>query len=434
MPATNLITDKDNLDFIIAGDRGWGIMKTEDGGKNWYYPEFDIKPETIEAINRSFDINPRNRQEGWLAGTNYLYKTTDGGNNWIHTTQITGESIKTVFYHPDKEGIIIAGCSGANYYISSDNGETWINNGSKVPSNARFAKSNDSLFYFVGTKQLAENSYDWFIDKSTDFGKTFEECKEGLLFDSESKTYVDITDVQVDPNNPDRVYCGQMAIYKSSGALSKSTDGGKNWFRIDTTLKQFDSALSVNCIYVDVKKADRIYVGLSSHGTPFTDSFTHGGLYLTEDDCRTWRKLYSGEVKEIYSDEGNPANIYFSTNYGAMRFLDTLTVTGIEENKQQLQQSFQLLQNYPNPFNPSTTIKFTVPVVGAYSNTPVRLVIYDILGREINTLVDENKVAGEYSVNWDGKDKTGNEVSSGIYFYNIKFGDNSITKKMVLVR
>ncbi len=85
--------------------------------------------------------------------------------------------------------------------------------------------------------------------------------------------------------------------------------------------------------------------------------------------------------------------------------------------------------NYPNPFNPTTTISYTLPTDGR-----VTIKVFDMLGREVKTLVNDYKNAGGYSTMWDSKDSFGNEVSSGIYFYNIKFMDNSITKKMVLVR
>jgi len=85
--------------------------------------------------------------------------------------------------------------------------------------------------------------------------------------------------------------------------------------------------------------------------------------------------------------------------------------------------------SYPNPFNPTTTISYTLP-----SDGRVTIKVFDMLGREVKTLVNDYKNAGGYSTIWDSKDSFGNEVSSGIYFYNIKFMDNSITKKMVLVR
>jgi photosystem II stability/assembly factor-like uncharacterized protein len=427
MPATSLIPDKDNLNNIICGNMGWGIIKTSDGGKQWQYPAFDIKPEKIVFAERSFSINPLNKQEGYLGGTNYVYKTTDGGSSWQQINELAGEGINYIYYHPNNPSIMIAG--GYNRYatISTDQGKSWSEELYNIPRDARFVNGNDSLFYYRGAKQIAGSSYDWFVGKSTDFGKTYEECKNGLLYDNESSSYVDIIDVEVNADNPDEVYCAQR------GRLSKTIDGGKNWFRVDTSLKILEPWVGINDLFLSGK--ERLFVSVQGGGIPFS-SYTFGGLYLTDDDCKTWRRIYIGEVRDIFSDEGSPANIYFSTQYGVMRFLDTLTVTDVMPEEAIKPAHFQLLQNYPNPFNPSTTIKFTIPASlnPSQGGTLITLKVYDILGREIKTLVDENKTVGEYSVTWDGKDKTGNEVSSGIYFYNIKFGDNSITKKMVLMR
>jgi len=87
---------------------------------------------------------------------------------------------------------------------------------------------------------------------------------------------------------------------------------------------------------------------------------------------------------------------------------------------------FDLLQNYPNPFNPKTVIEFQLP-----KEAPVQLRIFNLLGQQIRTLVDEQKEAGYHQVKWDGKDASGKEVTSGMYIYAIEAGDFRMTKKMV---
>ena len=90
---------------------------------------------------------------------------------------------------------------------------------------------------------------------------------------------------------------------------------------------------------------------------------------------------------------------------------------------------FALHQNYPNPFNPITTIEYDLP-----KDAHVYLVIYDILGRKIRTLVSGMQPAGYAEVRWNGTDDWGNKVGSGIYFYRIETGKFSKTHKMVLMK
>jgi hypothetical protein len=90
---------------------------------------------------------------------------------------------------------------------------------------------------------------------------------------------------------------------------------------------------------------------------------------------------------------------------------------------------FALRQNVPNPFNPSTTIRFDLP-----DRTKTTLRIYDIAGREICTLLDGTMNAGEHSATWNGRDGSGHEVGSGVYFYRLDAGKNTATRKMVMLR
>lgn len=86
--------------------------------------------------------------------------------------------------------------------------------------------------------------------------------------------------------------------------------------------------------------------------------------------------------------------------------------------------------NFPNPFNPSTAIRYTVPQAGA----PVRISVYDLRGRVVCTLVSEDKGPGEYVAVWRGRDDSGNDVGSGVYFYRIEIGDYRVDRKMVLLK
>jgi len=90
---------------------------------------------------------------------------------------------------------------------------------------------------------------------------------------------------------------------------------------------------------------------------------------------------------------------------------------------------YQLLANYPNPFNPETQIQF---ILGADSH--VKLVIYDIIGRQVRTLTNQNFVAGPHSLKWDGLNNQNQQVGSGVYLYRIKAGDFVDQRKMLLVR
>jgi hypothetical protein len=99
-------------------------------------------------------------------------------------------------------------------------------------------------------------------------------------------------------------------------------------------------------------------------------------------------------------------------------------VTFIEDNERETPGNFTLMQNYPNPFNPTTTIKYQIPELSF-----ITLKIYDVLGNEITTLVDEEKSAGNYGVNFSAS-----SLTSGIYCYQIKAGEFTETRKMLMLK
>lgn len=127
-------------------------------------------------------------------------------------------------------------------------------------------------------------------------------------------------------------------------------------------------------------------------------------------------------------------------------YLDALQsdiITGINKNHNLIEHKFELEQNYPNPFNPVTTIKYSIPDIISSKrrsvefqnkdsqsfNTRTVLKIYDVLGKEIKTLVNENQKPGTYSVEFDGS-----SLSSGVYYYQLRYGERVETKKLLLLK
>ena len=105
-----------------------------------------------------------------------------------------------------------------------------------------------------------------------------------------------------------------------------------------------------------------------------------------------------------------------------------VVATGVGENGI-VPDRIDLAQNYPNPFNPVTAIRYQIP-----QKATVKLEIFDVLGRKVQTLVNKENLPGSYVVEWDGKTSHGISASTGIYFYSLTVGDRLMTKKMVLLK
>ncbi len=134
---------------------------------------------------------------------------------------------------------------------------------------------------------------------------------------------------------------------------------------------------------------------------------------------------------------GDPGWWYNNPSYPPGRvYIYKNPYTAVEDEAQQLPSIFALGQNYPNPFNLSTTIPFQAGSLelGAMRPIHITLKIYNIQGQLVKTLVDEDKSPGSYSIIWDGKDNSGKEVSSGIYFYQLKAGSFKDCKKLLLIK
>jgi len=111
-----------------------------------------------------------------------------------------------------------------------------------------------------------------------------------------------------------------------------------------------------------------------------------------------------------------------TTGSSSYNFL--ISISGLNKIETEISNNFNLLQNYPNPFNPSTKIKFDIA-----KSSITKLIIYDILGREVATLVNEELKPGSYEYEWNGSN-----FASGVYFYKLETSDYQECKKMILLK
>jgi len=171
----------------------------------------------------------------------------------------------------------------------------------------------------------------------------------------------------------------------------------------------------------------------------FTDNNTYRDISVVKFDSTAnhkWQTTYSGcsGIDRGYAVAVNDLDEIFiagEANYNFFVIKYKQSTTSVETNTVTPINDFYLSQNYPNPFNPSTIIIYHLPKAAN-----VELKVYDVLGNEIATLVDEEKPAGNYIVEFNSSRhscENGN-LTSGIYFYQLKAGDYLETKKMILLR
>ena len=150
------------------------------------------------------------------------------------------------------------------------------------------------------------------------------------------------------------------------------------------------------------------------------------GLYSSTITNNNWanfgQNLPGGRVLSLFV---NDSSVFAGTELSGIWSAPLSAVTGVKQPiASALPRSFQLEQNYPNPFNPSTTISYQLSEVSI-----VKLNVYDILGRQVATLVNGRQNAGNYNVTFNASN-----LSTGVYFYKLQAGTYSDTKKLMLIK
>lgn len=159
--------------------------------------------------------------------------------------------------------------------------------------------------------------------------------------------------------------------------------------------------------------------GIIVSGAPRLVDFSDGTSYLIDADLEHLIGVSD------YDNDGLEELIFH--DWEKIRYFGSGTSASVSQNN--IPNNFRLKNNYPNPFNPVTKIDFQVQL-----KSEVSLIVYDIKGNHVKTLINDEKSVGEHFIEWNGMDEMGQSVASGQYFYQLKVGDLFSTKKMILLK
>lgn len=365
----------------------------------------------------AFAVNGSNIFAGFVNSAG-VYITTDNGNNWTQTA-LNNKSINSLAV---KSNNVFAGTLSDGLFISTNNGSSWTLTSLNIPIVKSLSVNGNDIFAGSGSSggsggvfKSSNNGSNWTqtsfnnlatyslatsgdnIFAGTLGSGVYVSTNRGSSWTQTSLNTGTIYSMTISGNN---IFAGTI-----SSGVYLSTNNGSSWT---------PTSLNTGNVFSLASNGNNVFAGTSG-GT---------GVKFTSDDGINWISKNQGlttigTIGALFIDNNN----IFAANWGQGVWKRSLSeIIGIKNISTEVPSVFSLNQNYPNPFNPSTIIKFAILNSGL-----VKLTVFDIMGREVQTLINELLNSGTYETTFDAS-----QFASGIYYYKLSTPVFSETKKMTL--
>jgi hypothetical protein len=384
-----IASDPNNSAHILGGTQDNGTQRTL-GATNW--------SAAFGGDGGEVSFNDPNPQ--FILGetqNNGVMRSQNGGASWQGATNGlsgTGAWVGPIISHPTIVGTFYTGRS--QVFVTTNSGAFWTPISTGTSGTIRemaICKSTPAIMYATTGN---------FVFRSTNEGVNFTNVTTGLP----SRI---ITSVCAHPDSSD------VAIVTFSGfgagKIYKTTNGAASWVNISNNLP--DSPVNDVLIYYPGVSSSILFCAMDI------------GVFISTDYGTSWTEMADGlpNTVSMHLDYHQATNKLRVGTHGRGVWEITNPI-GLINYSNEVPSGYSLQQNYPNPFNPITTIKYDVLKEGF-----VKLAVYDILGRELKSIIEQNQRPGTYTVQFDGSN-----LSSGVYFYKLIANGFTETKKMMITK
>jgi hypothetical protein len=364
---------------LIAGTYGSGVYYT-DNGINWSYSTNGMTDNKILSLTVNGNYVFAGSENGGV------YRSSDKGINWIPANNgLTSFEIHTIC---SNAGNVYAG-TNTGVYMTQDNGTIWTKISSTAVGNIIYAVT------AYNNKIIATSVNGVFI--TSNGGINWNNITTGI------SSYIYCLS-----NFNNTAYAGS-----SNNGVYKTTNDGLNWISINSGLPGGKAVRTVFC------ENEKIYAAL----------YNGGGIYFLPSAGILWVPANEGLTQlTCYTVIAYKNHVYAGTTSGIFR-RSKAEFTSIRKIEGNIPRNFILYQNYPNPFNSTSNLKFEIAKSG-----DVKIAVYDIMGREVQTLVNKRLESGTYEVSFDASRGGSVGLNSGVYFYTLETEDFMCSKKMLLIK